>query len=117
MDGAALEVGENRRQVVQGLVEPLLAAVNVFALGDVVGQVLQDHSGLFSVFLCDRAGKGVDLVNGALSTFVPSALFRFVAIVYLSRPILRLAAWESTPCQPRSEGRSTKVSESCLAGS
>ena len=41
VDGAALYVGKNCRKVIQGLVEPFPAMVDVFALGDVMGQVLR----------------------------------------------------------------------------
>ena len=61
MDGTALEVGENDGQIIQRLVKPLLAAVNVFALADVVGQVLQQDGRFLPVFLGDGAGKRVNL--------------------------------------------------------
>ena len=63
MDGAALEVGKNRRQVIQGHEKPLPAIVDLFTLGDVMGQVLQDHGSFFTVFLCDRPGEGVGLAR------------------------------------------------------
>ena len=57
MDGTALEVGENHGQIIQRLVKPLLAAMKVFALADVVSQVLQQDRRFLPVFLGDRAGK------------------------------------------------------------
>jgi hypothetical protein len=35
--------------------------MDLLALGDVVGQVLQDHGSLLAMFLCDGPGEGVDL--------------------------------------------------------
>ena len=63
MDGAALYVGKNHREVVQGREKPLPAPMIVFAPGDVVGQVLQNYGGLFTMFFCDGPGERVDVVG------------------------------------------------------
>jgi hypothetical protein len=101
VDGAALYVRKDGRQVIQGLVEPLPAVVDMFALGNVVGQVLQDDGGSLPVFLGYGAGKGVDLVNCHLDSF--RSVRSFSLRDHRRRPMLRLVAWESTSCQPRAE--------------